>query len=666
MRPLGLVLALLLTAMNLLLGSPLGTAHAADPEGLVQIEFTKVNTTSLSSTGTVQLEGKVTNTSGRAMRQVQVLFWRSSDPITDPSDLNVVLQSNWDSPIGERVSDPSENLFNITSDQSPQFAAGATSTFTVKATPEQLGLHPADRPAAYLLGVHVRAQPEGSTNQTVGRGRLLLPWVDTSAGAKAPQARLAPIVAFTAAPARNLDGALMASRLPDLHGLMGLLDVAERPGTMVLVDPELIDVATLMVKGFTRTDGSTADSESDEAQTASTFLTRLDAVLKKQRSYRLPYGNPDVVTALSTAPMGQWAGADLPKDHRLADLPLALWAPAGLPSRLVSRAKALNPGLLLVPGVGSHVEQSAATTTITYDPQLSAGGPGPTVRASQPQRLGRLLSQLVVSNRAYPLIVSDPSQAQLLRSLPGWVGSADANALPSGQLPASSATPTRSPLFLEQLGHRVRQLDAWANLLGWTSAAPIQQVALGTLSRQFDQPEATSYLDQATASLPASPESIDLRLTMADSFVMNEAKSVLPATVTNNSPFTVQVKVMLRSDNPARIDAPETQVVRLRPKESASVNFTPEATTNGVVGFEAQLASPDGHRLGTAHRFSINATSFGRVGWVIIIASGVVVLAGTAWRIKQVQRERSQAAATTPPPPPVDEQRADITNRPHP
>ena len=56
----------------------------------------------------------------------------------------------------------------------------------------------------------------------------------------------------------------------------------------------------------------------------------------------------------------------------------------------------------------------------------------------------------------------------------------------------------------------------------------------------------------------------------------------------------------------------------------------------------ASAASEAGNK---ARRNSITATQAGRGGWIIIIASGVVFLAGTAVRIRQVQAERRDQRA---------------------
>jgi hypothetical protein len=86
---------------------------------------------------------------------------------------------------------------------------------------------------------------------------------------------------------------------------------------------------------------------------------------------------------------------------------------------------------------------------------------------------------------------------------------------------------------------------------------------------------------------------------------------------------------------------PNIGPVTVGPGESATVDITPEATANGVTLVHARLTTLDGAPLGAPVAIEITATDFGRVGWIIIVASGAVVVGGSALRIRAVQRERA-------------------------
>ena len=185
---------LALACMLILVGalsSPLA-AHAE--EGTVSIHLDSVTPDTLSAGGTVTISGRVTNTSVLPMTQVQVSFWRSTDPVTTEADVDLLLGSAWDVPIGARGT-ADQNLYNITTDLEPVFEPGATRSFTVTATVAQLGFTNPGPGTAFLAGVHVRGVPVGEVNQTVGRARVFLPWQPGTS-----VARVAPVVLLTSAP----------------------------------------------------------------------------------------------------------------------------------------------------------------------------------------------------------------------------------------------------------------------------------------------------------------------------------------------------------------------------------------------------------------------------------------------------------------------------------
>ena len=80
----------------------------------------------------------------------------------------------------------------------------------------------------------------------------------------------------------------------------------------------------------------------------------------------------------------------------------------------------------------------------------------------------------------------------------------------------------------------------------------------------------------------------------------------------------------------------------LEPGEQRTVNVTLHSAANGVVMVRAQLATQEGTRFGPEAPVEITATGLGRVGWIIIIVSGAVVVGGTFLRIRAVQRERAR------------------------
>lgn len=672
-----LALACTLALIGALAGALSSPLTATADEGLVTITLDSVTPDTLSPGGTVTISGHVTNTSARPMTHVQVSFWRSTDPVTSDADFDLLLGSPWDVPIGARGT-ADANLFNITTDQAPTFAPAATSPFTVTATVAQLGFTNPAPGTVYLTGVHVRGIPIGDINQTVGRARVFLPWQPTTAAA-----RVAPVVLLTSAPALALDGTLTDDHLAgELTGrLATLLRAAEVPGATVLIDPSLIDELTTMSDGY-QTGGLTIPADDPRAIAARDWLTRFRALAGTV--YRTPYGNPDLAAAAADnrTEVVQRVQKALPPDHELASLPLAIW-----PERT-----ALNPAArqFLAPLKPTlWVEHSAtdgtfslpdASSVVTYDGSITTGGPGPDPRATLPQRRGRLLSQLVLTPRPTVLGVRTAADAATLLSLPSWVSTVALTEVPTtvGAPPSASAVPTALEQVWAAIDQNHRRVSAWYDLTG---AADQGALSAAQIASRAANPilgtTAGNWLDKATASIPQNLAAAGVSLQMARTFVLGDSTGTLPITITNASNQAVRVKVRMTSDNAQRITIPDTPVVTVPAHSSVSVQFMPQAKSNGVVEFTAQALTQGNLSVGAPRRFSVNATNFGQVGWLIIIASGVVVLGGTAMRIKQVQRERAkhlQPTAHTTAQPAVHPERAttsatprhDTSSRPHP
>ena len=114
-----------------------------------------------------------------------------------------------------------------------------------------------------------------------------------------------------------------------------------------------------------------------------------------------------------------------------------------------------------------------------------------------------------------------------------------------------------------------------------------------------------------------------------------------PVTITNSLAFPVTVRLVFDSASPQRIQVPPTDYVTVEPGEHLTLNIEPEASSNSVVNVQASLETVGGDRFGIPATIEITATDLGRVGWIIILVSGAVVLGGTAWRISAVRRERA-------------------------
>ena len=62
---------------------------------------------------------------------------------------------------------------------------------------------------------------------------------------------------------------------------------------------------------------------------------------------------------------------------------------------------------------------------------------------------------------------------------------------------------------------------------------------------------------------------------------------------------------------------------------------------------DAHVATANGRRVTEDIPLTIEVTDLGVVAWIIVAVSGIVLVAATAWRIRQVRRRDRLAAEAT-------------------
>lgn len=668
-----MVWALALTLVGLVIAAPQARADDANE---VDITLTMVSpqVAPTEPEGRITITGEVKNTSKRPMTGVQVSFWRSRDPISTSSDLDSAADSPWDVPFGERMgvqgTEPEQNLANITSDADPTFEPGETASFTVSARRDQLDLGQPE--GVRLLGVHVRGTPEGERNYTVGRARVFVPMV-------APQpVKRSQIVMLTSHPSMIAPGLFSDTHLVgELRGRLGtLIREAARPETTVLVDPSLIDEITAMTAedGYQLASGETTTVG---RELALEFLSRFETIRTSGTLYRLPYGNPDLALAHQEG-RGEVitrTAAALPPKHALARLPLAV-----VPDRAVDLSfrrwvEPLRPKLLVLRRTPGPAKQNLdGLLVVRTDATLGEGGPGPDPSNTAPQRVGRTLSEMLLSGQTELVTLSEqyrPDVERTVRQLSTLTPLAEVPTT-AGQVswpkPVNGSVVDRG--WWARMSYANTRLTEAADLRGQLQAGRVEAAAITSRAAAsgFHGSQRVRFLNMALQHAPDVSQQ-NVRIDSADTFVVNAPRTDLPITVTNNTDSPVAVKVVFISENDQRIFLPDTTMHTIPPRSSRSFTFRVEARTNGAVTVRAGLRTSTEVAVGGEHRFTVTATSLGRIGWVIIVASGAVVVGATGLRIRQVRSERAKAAARAARPSSDDgtfRTADDLGTRPHP
>lgn len=612
-----LVAALLALAVVV---APRPAAAAAD---YLEVELTSVSTPTLDLADpaqVVELSGTLTNVSTVPITYVNVHFWRLSTPQATPTQLAQTLA---DVPIGARLFDEQAgNLDILTRDE--EFAPGQRAEFTVRATVAQLtvGQYALTRTdVGYLLGVQVRGIPADGRNQVVGEDEVVV-------AATTGPVESSALVLLSAPPSWLPDGTFIDDTLSrDLADrLETLLASAERDGVVAAVDPALLEAVELMtadhVVGGVSTPGSGV---------ALAWLRRVEALADRDRLWRLPYGNPHLARADAAGELGRvlgWSATATPPS--MQELPSVAVMEDGAGEELADQ----------LTDVDTVVVRNASGSS-AGEPAVLGASPLASFAALPPGvRLGRLVTEELLADGP-PLYVISTVEAAEADATPGAQRRHVApGSTPAGPLIWPDATqPAPWPAVADRLHAVEADAKFMRELMGSDEPTDLSRVGSTAFSKDFvDEAAAVAYLD---AVAPSRIDASLVTLRAAESFVMGSRTNTFPVTVTNGLGVPIQVRLEFASDSPQRIRVPAVGPVTVAPGQAATVDITPEATANGVAIVRAQLTTVGGDPLGRPLPIEISATDFGRVGWIIIVVSGAVVVGGTALRIRAVQRERS-------------------------
>ncbi|WP_121899950.1 DUF6049 family protein [Tessaracoccus antarcticus] len=608
-------------------------AHAEGP-ALFDVSITANSTPVMDLSNpeqVVELSGTIINTSTSRTRYTTVEFWKSTTPITTDSALAETLESPATVPEGERETPYTEESGHTqVISREDWFETGERASFTVHATVGELGFD-ADN-AAYLVGVQVRGIPEEGDKQVVGRGRILV------AAATAPL-ESSRVVALTAKPQRTKDGGFVDDSLAtSLSNDLGeLLAAAEAADSTVLLDPMLLmDVRALSEEHMVNGVLTPAD------EVAGAWAGRMDTLISDGRVLRLPWGDVDLPRAEKSGHLRealQWAD-DAVTDDTLRRLPLAANLGASASPDLVKELGEL--GVTTVFALNTSGGSIGPVRVVQVD-DVALPGMGPGGDNTTAQQLGRRVAQEAVASTPPTYLARSVAEATTAKVLPAHRTGV---AIPSDDAAATFTDAVDAPLW-EALSTRVATLMDNASfrrdLTGNDDRPQLERVAVAAMSSAFTSE--TTALAWLAADAPPEVDPSKITISAASQFVMGSRTNDFPVSITNGLDVAVTLRLVFDSESPQRIAVPATEFKTLEPGENLTMILAPQASSNGVVTVHGHMETRGGARFGTPVAIDITATEFGRVGWIIIIVSGAVVLGGTVWRIRAVQAERSKEDA---------------------
>ena len=646
-RALAFLLAWGAATVGLFVAAP-ASATAAD----LQVGFTM---TSLTVGGhkpddAVTLEGTVTNTGSAPAYGVQVILWRSRDEIRDLATLR---QAATTTVLGARLPISPDHYEVISTSMQP-FGPGETRQVTLRATNRDLGFDATGAVFPFGADVIASAEPAGVDYNPVGQLRT---FVAVPGSGKVP---VTSVVLLSAPPTKLVANLFRDDSLAaELTGrLSTLLDAATRPGMSWLVDPALVDEVRDMADGYSVATGDeTRPGTGQDA--AKAWLDRFNS-LDTDDGGRTLFANPDVngariagdqlVVSRAERATGTVDGVDdlplvvVPADDVLTAATYTFLTGSGADAvlaRNVAAAGALQAGAGNQPPVLG----------------LSDGVPGAPEAPQNLRRQYALAAAVVAGGRGEVRLLRTVSDLEQDRSATGtWLahrGLAELldSSTGSGRVALAAAKPRRlGPAEFEELSRLESDFTAHAELAPKSTLVKQSDAAVsrGASSAWLDDTNGFhSQLDGLArlVGMPGLGKAVTLDASAR--FLMSSRMNQFPVTVTNNLTEEIQVRVKVTTDNPQRLTVPTSELVTVAPGQSVTVNIKPEATSNGLVTARAFVVTASGHRVTPDTRITVEVTDLGVVAWIIVAASGLVLVGATAWRIRQVRR-RLAAEDTAP------------------
>lgn len=658
------------------------TAAAAEPEALATITLTSVSPALPSRDGTITLRGRVTNTSKDPLVRPQALLWRDQSPITDADALDSALGSASNSPLGSRLVEPGayQNLY--TPDE-PDLAPGRSATFTVSAEVSALALAPTD--GVYLVGVHVT---QNGVPVAVARSRVFVPVLSSQ-----PERtlRTATLVVLDSRPSWLGPGLLLDDHLardvaPDGR-LRVLMDAAARAGASYAVDPALVAELETMRGGYAVRDADGGTTPGRGQADAARWLADLGRLRAAHDGYRLLFGSPDVA-ALARARQtdvleaAEDAGARV---EATEDLPLLVLPAGGAANAATLEAAAgLDPRAVLLSdsatrGAGPLLQSDGGVPVLAYTAGGLGGGPGPDPSGDPVHIRQRSLATSWVQTTGAEgdgaaqvhLVRTRAQAASTGQSDPPWAEATPLRTLLDrtperwdGDLryPGSAADDELTPAQLAGVDRLAAAQRTWSDLLADADAADAMADAAvaraASASWRGQRGAGAAYLEPQQASLDTRlNEQVRISSSPRVSTVAQQGVE-FPITIRNDlaplgdggtdDPAAIRVRLVFESDNPSRLlvkTIAEDTIGTLAPDTGFTGNAEVTARANGTVPVVAQLYTESGRKVGRPVPIEVRVTQNGTTGWAIAVVAGVVLIASTTWRIRQVSRERARAEA---------------------
>lgn len=639
----------LAAVVAIVVGTAVATPQSAEAEDTVQLSLA---ITELTSTGTkakdkVSVTVTLTNTGSIPAYGVLAQLWRSKDPIRDQASLLSVAAGSdaW----GARLI--GEGNYRLVTNSTTAFEPGSSRQFKLTATMAQLGFDTTS--AAYSIGVDVVATADQSSNNSlVAQVRTFVPMPGKR------QVPVTSVVLLSASPTKLAPNLFATDTLSaELSGrLTTLLQAATSAELNWLIDPALLDEVRDQADGYQVQDGDSTKAGTGQ-QVAVEWLARFTQ-LDRGHGGRTLFANPDTYGAQlsGTNEILAWSKAASARVDGINDLPLVV-IPTGAAISRSGIEFLANSGASAIMASNAHAAAALQRTNGSIPVLGLASGFSTSAAASATESLEQqqlILAETAISGKAgqVRLLTTVNNLTQNTESQRRWWTQRNLDDLlettPTTKVNLSSAKPPH--LSKDQFADLNRLTGDFAaydelvpdsQLSSEPDAAYLRSVASPWIA---DANGAAAYSSAMNQVIGRSWVSKRVQLYASPRFLMSARSNQFPVTVTNSLTESIQIRVVVTTDNPQRLSVPASDLVTIGPGQSETVNIRPEATANGLITADAHVTTAQGRRVTNDVPLTIEVTELGMVAWVIVAVSAVVLVAATAWRIRQVRRRDRLAA----------------------
>lgn len=607
----------------------------ASAAGTATVDVTRAVVTGQGADARVEVTGSITNDSTQPLYDVRVDLWRSTQVLRSRPAVEAALTAT-QTPQGRSTPLAPENSATVV-EQGDQLAPGARREVTVSGKLADFGITATD--ASYWVGLSVRgSDADGGRTSEIGSARSLI---------TLPGETPVPVttVIDVSAPPHQVKANLFLddTLTTDLDERVAPL-LAEAKAATWLVDPALLTELTDMADGY-RVQSDDGSVEGENAAAAATWLDRLNALPDAQVWSPL-FAEPDLTDpGVLPAALATEEGVQARTDRRLITLDAptdAMLTPLVDLDRPVL-ATGLDSGGLPFVTNGVVVIPALRASDLTLGSALPATA----------QNVGAALTALARVDGGQVRLVRSADDLSDGAGTPPWLVDTRLSGLVDAPTPQGtlSASPDAVRPLVGETASRVRGLVV--GVTTYAEAAPDagldglpNAVWARAASRWWvpDPQGQTAWLDAVDARVGMDTLLAGISLDATARFSLAGGTSSFPVTVTNTLLDPVTVTLLTTEDNPQRIKLVAPKSITIAPGSSQTVPVTAEVHGGGVIRASIHVVTLEGRRLTPDASITVQTTSYGLVGWTLVIVSGIVLVVSTALRIRQVRRQQKGGA----------------------